>query len=164
MDRILFEKDGQTWYKTPFQDVYMHDRSPESVVILALYEGEIAICKQYREGVARNTYELPGGSLEPGEDKEAAARRELREETGLICRNLHFLGKTEPDPYLSNQFSHLFFTEDAQLKYSQQLDEGENISVSFHDLAYIDRQIEDGNWKNSELIHALYLARLKRLI
>jgi|SRR5690606_16794483 len=35
---------------------------------------------------------LPGGYLEPGEDSETAARRELAEETSIACNELAFVG------------------------------------------------------------------------
>ncbi|HET7656986.1 MAG TPA: NUDIX hydrolase, partial [Bacillales bacterium] len=126
-----------------------------------LFEGKIAVCRQYREGIWRDTYGLPGGGIEPGEDIEAAARRELREETGLSCETLHLLGKTEPVPWLTNQISHLFFTKETARHHDQELDEGENISVAFHKLEEIEKQIKNGNWSNSELVHALFLAKQK---
>ena len=40
----------------------------------------------------RQAWELPGGRIEPGETPEAAAKRELFEETSQIAANLRFVG------------------------------------------------------------------------
>ena len=47
-------------------------------VIAARYKGQWIFCRHR----ARDTWEIPGGHIEPGETPEAAARRELWEETG----------------------------------------------------------------------------------
>lgn len=49
-------------------------------VIIAKTNGKWVFCK-HRE---RNTYEVPGGHRENGEDILTTARRELREETGAV--------------------------------------------------------------------------------
>ena len=49
-------------------------------VIISKYKRKWVFCK-HRE---RNTYEIPGGHRECGEDIFTTARRELREETGAV--------------------------------------------------------------------------------
>src|SRR5260370_4631870 len=59
-----------------------------SIVILALAEAgsrrppRVLLERQYRHAAGARLWELPAGSLEPGENKLAAAQRELAEETG----------------------------------------------------------------------------------
>ena len=40
-------------------------------------------------------WSFPKGKLEPGETFEQAARREVHEETGMVCRLVRFIGHTE---------------------------------------------------------------------
>lgn len=49
-------------------------------VIISKTDGKWVFCR-HRE---RNTYEIPGGHRESGEDITATARRELQEETGAV--------------------------------------------------------------------------------
>jgi ADP-ribose pyrophosphatase len=62
-----------------------------SIVILALDEdssgrpARVLLERQYRHAAGVRMWELPAGSLEPGENKLAAAKRELAEETGYTA-------------------------------------------------------------------------------
>lgn len=74
-------------------------RHPGSVVIIPVTDaGEIVLVRQYRPAIGRWAWELPAGSLKPGEDVEQAARRECHEEIGLIPSRLTRLGAFFPTP------------------------------------------------------------------
>lgn len=59
-------------------------RHPGSVVLLPVpAPGSIILIRQYRYAIDRWIWELPAGTLKPGEDPVAAAARECEEEIGL---------------------------------------------------------------------------------
>ena len=74
-------------------------RHPGSVVLLPLLDdAHIVLIRQYRYALDRWIWELPAGSLEPGEDPAAAAARECEEEIGLVPTNVEFAGSWYPTP------------------------------------------------------------------
>ena len=55
-------------------------RHPGSVVLIPLTEqGEMLLVRQYRHAIGRWAWELPAGTLKPGEKPVAAAARECQE-------------------------------------------------------------------------------------
>jgi len=74
-------------------------RHPGSVVIVPITDdGRVVLVRQYRAPLGQWAWELPAGSLKPGEDIEQAARRECHEEIGLIPGRLDRLGSFYPTP------------------------------------------------------------------
>ena len=74
-------------------------RHPASVVLLPVPAPDrIILVRQYRYAIDRWIWELPAGSLDPGEDADTAARRECEEEVGLSPGRVDRLGAFFPTP------------------------------------------------------------------
>ena len=58
----------------------------------------IVLIRQYRYAIRRWVWELPAGTLDPGEAPRAAARRECGEEIGLVPARLEKVGQFYPTP------------------------------------------------------------------
>ena len=82
-------------------DVVRHARS---VVLLPVPNpGEIVLIRQYRYAVNRWLWEAPAGSVDPGEEPEAAARRECHEEIGQVPDTIVRLAALHPTPGYCNE-------------------------------------------------------------
>jgi A/G-specific adenine glycosylase len=70
-------------------------RRVEAVVGIISRGGRYLIQKRPNKGLLAGLWEFPGGKVEPGETKEQALRRELREELGVELENAGFLLKVK---------------------------------------------------------------------
>jgi ADP-ribose pyrophosphatase len=59
---------------------------------------EVILIRQYRHAIGRWIWELPAGTLDPGEAPRAAARRECEEEIGLSPKHVRQVGAFYPTP------------------------------------------------------------------
>ncbi len=59
---------------------------------------EVLAARRHAHAVLGGYWELPGGKIEGGETPEAAARREVTEETGITLTTTETLGSVEPPP------------------------------------------------------------------
>jgi ADP-ribose pyrophosphatase len=78
-----------------------------SAVMLPVDEnGRILLVRQYRLPVRRYLWELPAGTLDPGETPLRAAKRELAEETGYHAKKWTKIAEFYPSPgFLSEKMT-----------------------------------------------------------
>lgn len=69
---------------------------------------QILIIRQYRYAADGFIYEIPAGRLDPGEEPEACAVRELREETGCTAQRMERLFTMYTTPGFTDEKIHLF--------------------------------------------------------
>ncbi|OHB68084.1 MAG: NUDIX hydrolase [Planctomycetes bacterium RBG_13_63_9] len=84
-------------------------RHPGAVAILPLLEdGRVCLVENYRAAVEETLIELPAGTLEPGEDPVATARRELAEETGYRAGRIQWLATFYTSPGILDEKMRLY--------------------------------------------------------
>lgn len=116
---------------------------PLVVTILALTPDQhVLLAKQFRPGPGETLLELPGGAVEPGEDSEEAARRELMEETGYAGALL-FVGETFRGAYTTMR-QHNFVALNCQKINEPRLDAYEFIEVVEMPLAEFRAHLRSG--------------------
>lgn len=77
---------------------------PGAVLIVPLLSPRrVILLRQYRPVIDAWLYELPAGTIEPGEKPLACARREIVEETGYRAGKLKKIGKILPVPGYSTE-------------------------------------------------------------
>jgi len=102
---------------------------PGAVVILALTDDKkIVMIRQFRKPAEEVLWELPAGTIEPGEDLENCARRELEEETGYYPRKIKNIITFFSSPGFCNERLTLFLAEDLE-KRNKNEDADEFIKV-----------------------------------
>jgi ADP-ribose diphosphatase len=120
-------------------------RHPGSTAIVPfLDEDTILLLRQYRHPIGKFIYEIPSGTMDPGEtDPLACAKRELEEETGYRAGEFISMGHTYILPSYSDEKIHLFIARDLTAT-AQNLDEDEIIEVEKTPLVRALEMIDSG--------------------
>jgi ADP-ribose pyrophosphatase len=99
-----------------------------SAVVPFVSDDEVLLLRQYRYATGGTLYEVPAGKLDPGEDPEACALRELEEEAGRRAGRIEALGGIWCSPGFTDERIHLFAAFDLE-RVPQRLEKDEVIEL-----------------------------------
>lgn len=106
--------------------------------------GELLLVRQYRVGRRAMSLEIPGGMVDPGEAPEAAAARELLEETGYAPRRLVSLGAIDSNPAILSNETHSYLALGCELKSATHFDSTEEVELVKVPPEGIDEMLRSG--------------------
>ena len=107
---------------------YVVELKPGSSVLAVDSEGRACLIREFKYAVRGESLEVVSGGIEPGESPVDAARRELREEAGLVARELVDLGTVNPFTSVVCSPNHLFLARELE-PADRAPDEGEHVEV-----------------------------------
>jgi len=143
---------------------YHYVDEPAAVVVLPFTpDGDVVVIEEWRQAVGRVNRGLPAGSVEDVDgDFAAAARRELREETGYEAGTVTHLFSAEPTNGIANSVHHHFVARDCTPTGERDLDFNESIRVETADYDALLAAALDGDLRDGRAMHALAQYELRR--
>jgi L-threonylcarbamoyladenylate synthase len=128
-----------------------------SAMVPMLNENTVLLVKQYRYAASGFIWEIPAGTLNPGESPLECAKRELIEETGYSAEKLEKLTEIVPVPGYSDERIHIFLAT-GLVKSVQNLDKDEMLNVHEIKMEAALEMIAKGEIIDAKTISGLYLA------
>ncbi len=131
-----------------------------AVAMVALTDdNKIVMERQYRYACRRVVLEIPAGKIDKGEtDPQAAAERELREETGYTASEITYLGGVNPSCAYSEELIHLYLMR-GLTKGEQELDEDEVLEIIEMPFDEVYDMAVRGEIADSKTLAALLMAK-----
>ena len=134
-------------------------RHPGSAVMIAVdRKDRVLLVHQYRLPAGAKLWEIPAGKLDPGETPLTAAKRELREETGVTAKKWVKLTAFFASPGYVAEKMNLFLAADLT-EGEQNLMDDERIVCRWFEKKELHKLIRTGKIIDAKTIIAFYLWR-----
>ena len=131
----------------------------DAVVILPLIDAtpgreEVVLIRNERFALGQTLWEVPAGTIEPGEDPDDCAARELIEETGYRGEIITPLTQFYPTPGFCTELMHVYRAEGLSF-VGQDLDETERITAEVVSFEKSMEMVKDGTIRDGKTIATL---------
>lgn len=139
-------------------DVIHHPGS--SAIVPLLPDDQVVMIKQYRHSLRQFLWEIPAGTLDPGENPLECARRELIEEAGYQANHFEKLTEIVPAPGYTDERIHIFLATDLA-PVPQNLDKDEVLEVALLPLDETLAMIRDGRIQDALTVIGIFLVSMR---
>lgn len=142
------------------------EKNDFALVIPVAADGSLCLVEQYRYPVKGRFWEFPQGSWDgiATADPLDLARGELKEETGLLAKEMHYVGHLFECYGYSTQGCHIFIARDLQATETKLDPEEQGLISHAFALEAVIAMVGDGRIKDAMSVAALGLCRLKGLL
>ncbi|OMP65913.1 NUDIX hydrolase [Domibacillus epiphyticus] len=141
-------------------------KHPGAVCVVALTaEKKIILVEQYRKALERPLVEVPAGKLEPGEEPELSARRELEEETGYRPGKMTHVQSFYTSPGFADELVHVFLAEElVKVEDGLAADEDEFVELMEVTIEEAEQLLQENRIYDAKTMWALQYLRLNGLV
>jgi 8-oxo-dGDP phosphatase len=141
-------------------EYFVSEFPPWANVVAVTPSDELVLLRQYRPGIGGVHFEVPAGVVDPRDpDAEAAARRELLEETGYGGGRWSPLMSLSANPALQDNLTHTYLAEGVTPIARPDPDATEDLRVHLVPVAQARALIDAG-----DMVQALHAAPLLRYL
>ena len=150
-----------------FGPFYQYSRKIYSVIVPVLPDGRFLCVRQFRQGIGETTTEFPAGGIETEraeygrvtrEDALAAAKRELKEETGYEADEWTHLITIPSNATIADNYAHVFLARNCRKVSGLHLDVTEDLEPVIVTKEEIETMISEGRFQQMGHVMAYLLA------
>lgn len=150
-----------------FGPFYQYSRKSYSVIVPVLPDGRFLCVRQFRQGIGETTTEFPAGGIDAEgaeygrvtrEDALAAAKRELKEETGHESDEWTHLITIPSNATIADNYAHVFLARNCRKVSGLHLDVTEDLEPVIVTKEEIEIMISEGRFQQMGHVMAYLLA------
>ena len=144
-------------------EYFVVEAKSNSTILAITTEGKVVMEKTWRYPIEKESFELPVGGIDKGEEPFETAKRELMEETGYTGGEWEFLGSHFDNNSYSRAKTHIFLAKNVVAPstgsgFPENSDENELIEVELIDFEVLKKMVADGKIEDGRTKMAVLLA------